>query len=139
MYMTNDIVKQIVQNNDYTRMRLVTCGTKVMGKQEGPASKREGAESQFRILSEGLPVMLPWIQPESILSADLAALKGMMETYYPVCSHFQEPFRSAIEPKGTVQLNFPSDRLLNWATAQGCYIVRFQPGRLGTAACVFLV
>ena len=101
MYMTNDIVRQIVEHNDYTRMRLMTCGTKVMGKQEGAASKREGAESQFRILSEGLPVMLPYVQPESILSADLATLKVLIESYYPVCSHFQEPFRSAVEPKGT--------------------------------------
>ena len=101
IYMTNDIVRQIVEHNDYTRMRLVTCGTKVMGKQEGAASKKEGAEMQFRILSEGLPVMLPYIEPESILSADLATLKVMMESYYPVCSQFQEPFRSAIEPKGT--------------------------------------
>ena len=101
IYMTNDIVRQIVEHNDYTRMRLVTCGTKVMGKQEGAGAKKEGAEVQFRVLSEGLPVMLPYIQPESILSADLATLKVMMESYYPVCSLFQEPFRSAIEPKGT--------------------------------------
>jgi multisite-specific tRNA:(cytosine-C5)-methyltransferase len=102
IYMTNDIVRQIVEHNDYTRMRLVTCGTKVMGKQEGSASKKEGAGMQFRVLSEGLPVMLPYIQPESILSADLATLKVMMESYYPVCSQFQEPFGSAIEPKGTI-------------------------------------
>ncbi|EKM56700.1 uncharacterized protein PHACADRAFT_172372 [Phanerochaete carnosa HHB-10118-sp] len=119
IYMTNDIVKQIAENNDYTRMRLMTCGTKVMAKQEGAAAKRDNAEMQFRILSEGLPVMLPYVQPASILSADLATLTVMMETYYPVVSQFQEPFRSAIEPRG-----------------QGCYIVRFAQGGLGTASCV---
>ncbi|GJE86312.1 RsmB/NOP family class I SAM-dependent RNA methyltransferase [Phanerochaete sordida] len=117
IYMTNDIVKQIVESNDYTRMRLVTCGTKVVAKQEGAAAKRDSAEMQFRILSEGLPAMLPYVAPASILSADLATLKVMMETYYPVLSQFQEPFRSAIAPK-----------------AQGCCIVRFAQGRLGTAA-----
>lgn len=117
MYMTNDLVRQIVEYNDYTRMRLMTCGTKVMGKQEGAAAKLEGATPQYRVLSEGLPVMLPYIEPSSVLSADVAALKVLMENYYPVVTHFQEPFRSAMEPK-----------------AQGCYIVRFQQGQLGTAS-----
>ena len=99
-YLANDIVKAIVLHNDYTRIRLMTCGTKVIGKQEGAAAKREGAEMQFRILSEGLPVMLPYIAPESVITADLAALKIMMQAYYPICSGFEEPFRSAVEERG---------------------------------------
>ncbi|KAJ3551352.1 hypothetical protein NM688_g4752 [Phlebia brevispora] len=117
IYLTNDIVKDIALHNDYTRMRLMTCGTKVIGKQEGAAAKREGAEMQFRILSEGMPVMLPYIAPESIISADLAALKAMMQTYYPVCANFEEPFRSVVESK-----------------APGCYIVRFQQGQMEGAS-----
>ena len=58
LYMTNNIVRQIVENNDYTKMRLMTCGTKVLGNQEGAAAKREGVDSQFRILSEGLPCIV---------------------------------------------------------------------------------
>jgi len=109
LYMTNDTVKQIVEHNDYTRMRLMTCGTKVMAKQEGAAAKREGAESQFRILSEGLPAMLPYVKAESILTADVVTLKILMETYYPVLSGFPGPFRAVIESK-----------------AAGCHIVRFE-------------
>ena len=101
IYLTNDIVKDIVLHNDFTRMRLMTCGTKVIGKQEGAAAKREGAEMQFRILSEGLPVMLPYISPEFIMTADLATLRIMMQTYYPVVAGFGEPFKSAIEGKCT--------------------------------------
>lgn len=101
IYLTNDIVKDIVLHNDYTRMRLMTCGTKVINKQEGAASKREGAEMQFRILSEGLPVVLPYIASNSIISADLPALRVMLETYYPVCANFEDPFKSAVDSKGT--------------------------------------
>ena len=97
--MTNDIVKSIVENNDYTRLRLMTCGTKVMGKQEGAAAKREGAELQFRVLGEGLPVLLPFIDADSIVTADLPTLKILMETYYPLVTGFPEPFRSMIEAK----------------------------------------
>lgn len=98
--MTNDIVKQIVLHNDYTRMRLMTCGTKVFAKQEGAVAKREGAEMQFRVLSEGLPVVLPHIEPEAILQADVATLRVMMESYYPLCTSFPDPFKSLLQSKG---------------------------------------
>ncbi|THH31848.1 hypothetical protein EUX98_g2353 [Antrodiella citrinella] len=116
LYMTNDIVKAIVQHNDYTRIRLVTCGTKVLAKQEGSASKREGGEPQFRILGEGLPVMLPYIEPECIIDADLTALRILMEGYYPVISGFGDPFRSVIEARAT-----------------GSHVVRFKPELVGNA------
>ena len=99
MYMTNDIVKSIVQNNDYTRIRLMTCGTKVFGKQEGAEAKRDGAESHFRVLSEGLPVIIPYIGPNTIIDGTVAALKVFMESYYPLFTSFPDDFRSIIEPK----------------------------------------
>ncbi|GBE83565.1 Multisite-specific tRNA:(cytosine-C(5))-methyltransferase trm4b [Sparassis crispa] len=120
LYMTNALVKSIVQHNDYTRLRLVTCGTKVIGKQEASAEVRReggGADMQFRVLGEGLPVVLPYIDPEAVLGADITALKVLMEGYYPLCSGFGEPFRSTIEGKAT-----------------GSYVVRFQPGHINNAS-----
>lgn len=99
MYMANDIVKSIVQNNDYARIRLMTCGTKVFGKQEGAEAKRDGADSHFRVLSEGLPVILPYIGPNTIIASDVATLKVLMESYYPLFTSFQDSFRSTIESK----------------------------------------
>ncbi|KZT07398.1 cytosine-5--methyltransferase [Laetiporus sulphureus 93-53] len=116
MYMTNDIVKDIVLHNDYSRMRLMTCGTKIIAKQESAEAKREGARPQFRVLSEGLPVVLPHIEPQSILSADVATLKVFMESYYPLCTSFGEPFKSLIESKDV-----------------GSHVVRFEPGQAGGA------
>ncbi|TFK82297.1 S-adenosyl-L-methionine-dependent methyltransferase [Polyporus arcularius HHB13444] len=113
LYMVNDIVKSVVQHNDYARIRLMTCGTKVFGKQEGTEAKREGAETHFRVLSEGLPVVLPYIGPKAIVQADFAALKIFMESYYPLTSGFSESFQSMINAK-----------------ANGSYVVRFQPGQL---------
>lgn len=78
----------------------MTAGSKVMAKQEGAAAKRDGATSQFRILSEGLAAMLPYIKPETIIAAGVDSLKILMENYYPVLSGFPSQFRSAIEPKG---------------------------------------
>ncbi|KAL1939391.1 hypothetical protein VTO73DRAFT_9947 [Trametes versicolor] len=116
LYMVNDIVKSIIKHNDYARIRLMTAGTKVFGKQEGTEAKREGTETHFRVLAEGLPVVLPYIGPKAVVQADFAALKTLMEAYYPLTSGFADPFRSMIE-----------------ARANGSYVVRFQPGQLGDA------
>ncbi|KAH7904979.1 S-adenosyl-L-methionine-dependent methyltransferase [Hygrophoropsis aurantiaca] len=107
LYLTNDLVKEVVRSNDYTRMRLLTCGTKVVTKQEAG----KGMDAQFRILGEGLPAVLPYASPGLILTTELATLKILLETYYPLCTGFAEPFRSAIEAKNT-----------------GSHIVRFPAG-----------
>lgn len=77
-------------------MRLMTSGTKVITKQEAG----RGMDAQFRILGEGLPVVLPYIDPTTIMTADFATLRILLQTYYPLCASFQEPFRSAIEARG---------------------------------------
>lgn len=100
LYMVNDIVKSIIKHNDYARIRLMTAGTKVFGKQEGSEAKRQGTDSHFRVLAEGLPVVLPFMGPKAVVNAEFAALKILMEAYYPVTSGFADPFRSMIEAKG---------------------------------------
>ncbi|KAG6379756.1 S-adenosyl-L-methionine-dependent methyltransferase [Boletus reticuloceps] len=95
LYIVNDFVKSVLAHNDYTRMRLMTAGTKVITKQEAG----RGMDAHFRILGEGLPVVLPYIDPATIMMADLKALKVLLQTYYPLCISFQEPFRSAIDAR----------------------------------------
>ncbi|OSD00483.1 cytosine-5--methyltransferase [Trametes coccinea BRFM310] len=118
LYLVNDIVKSIIAHNDYARIRLMTAGTKVFGKQEGAEAKRAGPgaadASHFRVLAEGLPVVLPYVGERAVVSADLAALKTLLEAYYPLTSGFADPFRTAISEK-----------------PNGSYVVRFQPGQLG--------
>ena len=104
LYMVNDVVKSIIQHNDFARIRLMTAGTKVFGKQEGTEAKRAGNETHFRVLAEGLPVVLPFVGPRAVVHADFAALKVMMETYYPLTTGFADPFRSMIEAKGEPSL-----------------------------------
>jgi len=100
LYLTNNIVKKIVQHNDYNRIRLTTCGTKVFTKQEGG----KGVSAQFRVLGEGLPVVLPYINQNTIMAADIPTLKTLLEVYYPLCISFSEPFRSDIEKRGSYSM-----------------------------------
>jgi hypothetical protein len=94
LYLTNDIVKKIIDNNEYTHIRLVTSGTKMFGRQEG-----KGPDISFRVLGEGLNVLLPFIPPEFILTGNIATLAILMKGYYPLLSSFPEEFRSAVEAK----------------------------------------
>ena len=95
LYLTNDIIKTVIQHNDYNRIRLTSCGTKVFAKQEAG----RGTDAQFRILGDALPVVLSYIDQSTIMTADIPALKTFIEAYYPLCTTFLEPFRSAIEKR----------------------------------------
>ncbi|KIK97617.1 hypothetical protein PAXRUDRAFT_824777 [Paxillus rubicundulus Ve08.2h10] len=107
-YLTNDLVKSVILNNDYTRMRLMTSGTKVITKQEAG----RGMDAHFRILGEGLPVILPYVNSEAIMTADFPVLKILLQTYYPLCASFPEPFKSAIEARsaGSHIARFPASQ-----------------------------
>jgi multisite-specific tRNA:(cytosine-C5)-methyltransferase len=77
-------------------MRLMTAGTKVITKQDAG----RGMDAQFRVLGEGLPVVLPYLDSGTIMTADVRVLRVVLQTYYPLCASFEEPFRSAIEARG---------------------------------------
>jgi len=96
LYLTNGIIKTIVEHNDYTRLRIINCGTKVFTKQDGG----RGMDPSFRVLGEGLPVVLPYIHPETIMDCDIGILKTLLSIYYPLCGAFPEPFKSATEALG---------------------------------------
>ncbi|KAF5380127.1 hypothetical protein D9615_006115 [Tricholomella constricta] len=116
LYLANDLVKSVVEHNNYTRIRLSAAGTKVFSKQEGGKATAVGGEPQFRVLGEGLPVILPFVDPTTIITADLATLKVLVQSYYPLVSSFVEPFKSVAE-----------------ARPVGSHVVRFPPEVMGSA------
>lgn len=149
LYLTNDIVHAVVQNNDFKKMRLMNAGTKIFTKQEGgfgkgkqptsdpttgkpdTAASTETPVTPFRLLSEGLPVVLPYIKKESIVDADLGALRTLVEEYYPLLDRFGESFKSAILAKRKFLLIEVIQALLMplSSTGQSCRPVREGDGR----------
>lgn len=105
MYLTNDLVRKIIEDNDYTKLRLVTAGTKIFGRQEGKT-----AGSSFRVLGDGIPVVMPYISDEHIVTADIEVLRILMEGYYPLLSAFNQEFKKTIETKspGNHIVKFPA-------------------------------
>jgi len=111
LYLANDTVKAIIMNNDYNRIRLTSAGTKVFSRQESG----KNLEPQFRVLSEGLPVVLPFVDPLSIITGDMGVLRTLLGSYYPLCSHFEEPFKSIIEalPTGSRIVQFSTGEVFS--------------------------
>jgi len=105
MYLTNDLVRKIIENNDYMKLRLVTAGTKIFGRQEGKSTG-----SSFRVLGDGIPVVMPYIADEHIVTADIEVLRVLMEGYYPLLSAFNQEFRTTLETKapGNHLVRFPA-------------------------------
>jgi multisite-specific tRNA:(cytosine-C5)-methyltransferase len=105
MYLTNDLVRKIIENNDYVRLRLVTAGTKIFARQEG-----KSAGSSFRVLGDGIPVVMPYIPDEHIVTGDIDVLRVLMEGYYPLLSAFNQEFRGILETKspGNHIVRFPA-------------------------------
>ncbi|KAJ6571942.1 cytosine-5--methyltransferase [Mycena capillaripes] len=96
LYITNDLVKLVVQHNDYNRIRLTFAGTKVFTKQDAG----RGVDAQFRVLGEALPLVLPYTDPATIVDGDLVVLKIFVEGSYPLCSAFPDPFKSILSARG---------------------------------------
>lgn len=124
LYLVNDVVKSVIQNNDYRKMRLTAAGTKVMAKQEAG----RGNEAQFRILGEGLPIILPFVDESTIITSDLPPLRTLLTTYYPLISSFEAPFREIMQERRTWQSPYELNSILSPFTVIGSHVVRFPPG-----------
>ncbi|KAJ2912919.1 hypothetical protein MD484_g7500, partial [Candolleomyces efflorescens] len=106
-YLSNALVKAVITHNDYQKFRLTAAGTKVFTKQEAG----KGLDAQYRVLGEGLPVVLPFVEPSAILTGSLSALRTFLESYYPLVATFEEKFREQIDESSTGSLivRFPPE------------------------------
>lgn len=99
------MVKCLIEANNYTKIRLVSAGTKVFTRQEGGENKQSldtgsTARQQFRILADAVSTLLPYFSRNTIGSGRKDDLKRLLESYHPLLSDFGESFRSQLVAKG---------------------------------------
>jgi multisite-specific tRNA:(cytosine-C5)-methyltransferase len=106
LYLTNDLVRAIFSANDYKRIRIISAGTKIFMRQEGGFGRssdagEDGGEKvpRFRLLNEGMQVVLPYVKPETIVDADVPTLRRLLQAYYPLLSAFDDAFRREVGDK----------------------------------------
>lgn len=78
IYFTSPIVRTLLLSNSYKRMRLTSCGVKVFSRQD--SSKDGQFRCKWRIMSEGLEIMRPFMGERRIIKCGMETLKQLMGT-----------------------------------------------------------
>lgn len=78
IYFTSPLVRSLLTSNSYNRMRLISCGVKIFMRQD---ATRDGTyKCKWRVMSEGLEVLRPFMGQKRILHATEATLRRLMES-----------------------------------------------------------
>lgn len=87
--------QSIVQNNEYTRLRLVSAGVKLFARQSNQGGGGNAPVGcAWRACAEGLSVLLQFIADADVCKISLKDLRTLVEIYYPLIDKFDEPVRS---------------------------------------------
>jgi multisite-specific tRNA:(cytosine-C5)-methyltransferase len=116
IYLSNDLVKQILTFNEPSRLRFISAGIKLATRQEGSnrianKQKRDGGtivenegesgmESKYRVLNDAVPQILSYMAPGDVLEGDMDVLKAFLRKAYPLAKEFPEAFRDMFEKCG---------------------------------------
>ena len=101
LYLVNDNVKAVIKQSNHTKIRLVSAGVKLFGKSAlQPNSEKEEEHTTFRVLNEGLPALIPYLNHETLIKGDVKVLRIFLETYYPLCTSFPDDFREQLDKIG---------------------------------------
>ncbi|KAK4686597.1 hypothetical protein P7C73_g3530, partial [Tremellales sp. Uapishka_1] len=94
IYLANDIVKRIIQNNDFSRLRIISAGVKGFVRQD--SSNKTEVECKWRIPSEGIFEILPHVPDTVIVKAGLKELRTLLEEQYPPVENFEPETRTLL-------------------------------------------
>ena len=156
LYLVNDAVKAVMDQTSYSRLRLISAGTKVIGRSElstgvkaalsalvdsenngevdldSPSNQALRDAAQFRVLSEGILAILPYLNRTTFVEGDASSLRTLLEGYYPLLSSFSGAFHDALREKGESKRRRAIDQTEQCLTELGNQIVRFPPGTYGS-------
>lgn len=96
VYLSSDMVRTILEHNDYTRLRLISCGVKILIRQD--PGKTDTYRCRWRITQDGLPVLKDYMGPARKMTGDLKALRRLCTDLYPTMEAFEDgDFKNAIK------------------------------------------
>jgi multisite-specific tRNA:(cytosine-C5)-methyltransferase len=88
VYLTSPTIKQVLAANNYERIRLISCGVKVFTRQD---QGKEDYSCKWRLLSEGIKTMRPYMGDKRIVHCNVATLKRLLgPDPYPRLETFEE-------------------------------------------------
>lgn len=85
MYIANPALKSLIQGNDYSHAHLLSAGIKIFTRQDSKTNPTD-TYCKWRIPSDGLSTMMPFLDQSTILHANVDDLKHLLEQQYPLVS-----------------------------------------------------
>lgn len=79
IYLTSHLTRGLLLSNAYTRMRLISCGVKLFTRQESSKEQASIYRCKWRLNSEGLEVVKPFLGAKRIVTVNEATLRQCME------------------------------------------------------------
>ncbi|KAG0663245.1 hypothetical protein C6P46_002835 [Rhodotorula mucilaginosa] len=79
IYLTSHLTRGLLLSNAYTRMRLISCGVKLFTRQESSKEQASIYRCKWRLNSEGLEVVKPFLGEKRIVTVNEATLRQCME------------------------------------------------------------
>ncbi|WOO79748.1 Multisite-specific tRNA:(cytosine-C(5))-methyltransferase trm4b [Vanrija pseudolonga] len=95
MYIVNDVVKAVISNNDYTRLRMISAGVKAFVRQD--SQKRDEIGCKWRVSSAGILEVLQDVPAEKVHTIDLEAFRTLEEEMYPPIDKFTGAFKELLD------------------------------------------
>lgn len=95
VYIVNDVVKAVVQNNDYTRLRMISAGVKTFIRQD--SQQRTDITCKWRVSSDGVFEVLKHVPEDTIIPVGLDEFRLFLEEMYPPIEKFSGAFREVCE------------------------------------------
>lgn len=77
--------QSMIQGNDYSHAHLLSAGIKIFTRQDSRTNPAD-TYCKWRIPSDGLSTMLPYLDPNAMLHADVDDLRMLLEEQYPLVS-----------------------------------------------------
>lgn len=96
VYFTSTLARSLLLANSYARMRLISCGVKLFTRQD--SSKDGTYRCKWRVNSEGLEVIRPFMGARRIVKANVESLRTLMGAMtVPIAELVEEEFKSRVE------------------------------------------
>lgn len=95
IYIVNDIVKAVILNNDYTRLRMISAGVKAFIRQD--SQSRSDIQCKWRVSSDGILGVVRYVPEGRIVKAGIRELRTFLEEMYPPVTKFEGAFREACD------------------------------------------
>ncbi|TIA97272.1 hypothetical protein E3P94_02927 [Wallemia ichthyophaga] len=91
IYLTSDLVRNILHSNDYTRLRLISSGVKLFVKQDNQRAFSDEEKDivnrcKWRVTNESVSFVKKYLPPQAIFRGTPDDLKSFVEHYHPVIS-----------------------------------------------------